>query len=135
MALLNTRSIRVGDQSFVLSEFTALDRLQGLEYQIENPAPVLGGNASQKEEARYTLALEVYNLHLITHALAVSLKHGNDQFKQMDIPAIQNEIQSQWANRAISGAYEQLITLNQPPQELLSGESDEEQEPITPEKS
>lgn len=135
MALLNTQSINIGDQSFVLSEFTALDRLQGLEYQVANPAPVLGENPSEQDIARHTLVMEVYHLHQITHSLAVSLKHGNDQFQQTDIPTIQQDIQTNWPSRAINQAYELLITLNQPPKALTESEPKDDQEPVTLEKS
>lgn len=133
MSLLKSIPLSVGDQTFVLSEFTALDRLTGLEYQINYPAPVLPEDPDEEAINYHRMALEVYSLNMITHSLAVSLKHANEAYQSLTIKDIQTEVKERWPNNIINQAYAELVNLNTPPQTADSVSDD--QESPTPEKS
>ncbi|ALR15269.1 phage minor tail protein domain-containing protein [Vibrio natriegens] len=139
---LHTLPISVGSKTFVLSEFTALDRLRDLEYTVEQPEEeVLGDNASDKEKMAYGLRREQIILDQVTHSIALSLVHqhrsdDNNVHEYAHVLELQNTVKAQWPNRKVNEAYELLKKLNDPkfePEE--ESEPKEPQDPPTPEKS
>ena len=142
MSFLNTLRLKVGNTTFVISEFTALDRLRDLEYTVEQPEEeVLRDNASDKEKMAYGLRREQIILDQVTHSIALSLAHqhcsdDNNVHEYAHVLELQNTIQAEWPNRKVNEAYELLKKLNDPkfePEE--ESEPKEPQDPPTPEKS
>nr|WP_319554591.1 phage minor tail protein G [uncultured Vibrio sp.] len=142
MNFLNTLPLSVGKTTFIISEFTALDRLHDLEYTVDQPeeeAP--GENASDKEKMAYGLRREQIILDQVSHSIALSLAHhhrseDNNVHEYAHVLELQNTVKAQWPNRKVNEAYELLKKLNDPnfePEE--ESESQEPQEPPTPEKS
>ncbi|MDW2204324.1 phage minor tail protein G [Vibrio sp. 1636] len=142
MSFLNALPIHVGNTTFIISEFTALDRMRDLEYTVEQPekeAPE--DNASKKEKMAYGLHREQIVLDQVTHSIALSLAHhhrSNDDsvHEYAHVLGLQKTIQEEWPNRKVNEAYELLKKLNAPdfePDE--ESETQEPQESPTPEKS
>ncbi|WP_447035281.1 phage minor tail protein domain-containing protein [Vibrio alginolyticus] len=142
MNFLNTLPLSVGKTTFIISEFTALDRLRDLEYTVEqNVEEAPADNASDKEKMAYGVRREQIVLDQVTHSIALSLAHhhrsdDNNVHEYAHVLELQNTIQAQWPNRKVNEAYELLKKLNDPkfePEE--ESEPQEPQEPPTPEKS
>ncbi|MCG6216273.1 phage minor tail protein G [Vibrio furnissii] len=134
MKLLRTQSITIHGHVFTLSEFTALDRLDDMEYQVNFPEPVLSDGADLDAVHHHMIAAEIRNLNVITHSLAISLKHGTERFQSLPLADIQEELKADWPYQALTGAYATLINLNKPPQLLLESDSVATEEVVTPEK-
>ncbi|EGQ9818951.1 hypothetical protein FV768_23830 [Vibrio parahaemolyticus] len=140
MNFLNTLPLQVGKESFIISEFTALDRLHDLKYETELPKMVPPKeDALEKEKIEYGLYREETVLDQVSHSIALSLAHshsGDDACKAPydHVLYLQNMIKSQWPNRKVNEAYEKLKVLNDP---NFEPEEDDQapKEPPTPEKS
>ncbi|MDW2216207.1 phage minor tail protein domain-containing protein [Vibrio sp. 1982] len=142
MSFLNTLPLVVGNTTFIISEFTALDRLRDLEYSIEQPKKTApGDNASDEEKMAYAIHNEQVVLDQVSHSIALSLFHSHpgedkDMNDYMRILELQSTVKEQWPNRKVNEAYELLKKLNNPnfePDE--ESEAQEPQDPPTPEKS
>ncbi|HGF5004079.1 TPA: phage minor tail protein G [Vibrio parahaemolyticus] len=142
MSFLNTLPLHIGKTTFIISEFTALDRLRDLEYDIELPKkPAPEANASDEDKAAYNFHIEERGLDQVSHSLALSLFHSHpgddkDMHEYARILELQGIVKAKWPNRKVHEAYELLKKLNNPnfePDE--ESEPQDPQDPPTPEKS
>ncbi|EHZ2727239.1 hypothetical protein L7E35_004926 [Vibrio parahaemolyticus] len=140
MNYLNTLPIHLGQDTFTISEFTALDRLRSLQYEADLPVMDRpGDDASREEKLAYSIFLEENGLKQVTYSLALSLMHQahtvDGELRQFDsVEDLQAMLDSQWPIKKLNQAYELLNRLNDP---NFEPEDDDQapKEPPTPEKS
>lgn len=136
MSYLKTKTLTVGDQRFILSEFTALDRLRDLQYATQYPTlEKPAADASDAEKLEYGIKMETLTLDQVSHSIALSLAHTCQQMEDGRVDALQAMVKDQWPNRSVNEAYEALKALNMPEQvEQGDEQSDESSEAMTLEK-
>lgn len=128
--MLRTQKLKVGIETFVLSEFTALDRINELRYSIQmKPATPLPEEASREEKLTASIQQEEQILDQVAYSIALSLMHGNAI--DDDVMDVKEKIKF-WPNRKVNQAYEILKSLNSIPADDDETPTDED---VTLEKS
>lgn len=128
--MLRTQKLKVGIETFVLSEFTALDRIEELRYSIQmKPATPLPEEASREEKITASIQQEEQILDQVAYSIALSLMHGNAI--DDDVMDVKEKIKF-WPNRKVNQAYEILKSLNSIPADDDETPPDED---VTLEKS
>lgn len=132
MNLLKTEPIRIGSETYLLSEYTALDRLLDMEYAVSQPAIPEPDEEDTLAKAKHQIAVERRQLNLVSHSIALSLPHNNECFAEVPTSELQQIIQAQWPNRKLNQAYELVWNLNRTPD--TDDQPDVASEDVTPEK-
>lgn len=138
MPYLKTETIYLGKTPFVLSEYTAHDRILDMEYALKRgDAPKIDPDAPHEERVDNAVERESYHLDLMAHSLALSLLHCKENnFPTRNLDAIQSDIRQNWPNNAINLAFQILRELNKPMTiDQLKTPPSEPEEPLTLEKS
>lgn len=136
---LNTLTLAVGSRTFLLSEFTALDRMHDLKYVADLPTmDVPEDDASNQEKTAYGLYREEITLDQVSHSIALSLAHNvvfDDGLSHCEhIASLQVMVKEQWPNKKVNEAYEKLTQLNDPNFEPEPDGVTTSEEEVTPEK-
>ncbi|EPP5712254.1 phage minor tail protein domain-containing protein [Vibrio cholerae] len=138
MPYLKTETIYLGKTPFVLSEYTAYDRILDMEYALKRgDAPKIDPDAPHEERVHNAVELESYYVDLMAHSLAISLLHCKENdFPSRNLEAIQSDIRQNWPNNAINLAFQVLRELNKPMTiDALKTPPNEPEESLTLEKS
>lgn len=138
MPYLKTETIYLGKTPFVLSEYTAYDRILDMEYALKRgDAPKIDPDAPHEERVHNAVERESYYVDLMAHSLALSLLHCEENdFPSRNLEAIQSDIRQNWPNNAINLAFQVLRELNKPMTiDALKTPPSEPEEPLTLEKS
>ncbi|OCH31836.1 hypothetical protein A6E13_16575 [Aliivibrio fischeri] len=138
MPYLKTKSLTVGSEHFVLSEFTALNRLQDLQYSVDCPSlDKPNADATDDEKLKYGLEKEMEVLNQVAHSIALSLSHElKGEAGGRSVTELQQMVMKQWPNAAVNAAYEILKALNSPEELNKEPESAVDSDiELTPEKS
>lgn len=136
MSYLNTKTLAVGSKTFILSEFTALDRIRDLQYVAKSPTMEKpGAEATDQERMAYGVFMEELTLDQVAHSIALSLSHANENLEDQSVEALHEMVKEKWPNRSVNTAYDMIKELNMPEKtnDTTPGNS-ESQEELTPEK-
>ncbi|WP_353499254.1 phage minor tail protein domain-containing protein [Vibrio sp. CB1-14] len=108
MTFLKTACLKVGERSYTLSEFTALDRIHDLEHAVRHQTEPMEGEATTEEKQQYLVKLERMTLDNMAHSLALSLHHTCKE----SVVSLETLVKTEWPHRALTVAYDMLTELN-----------------------
>ncbi|MFH0259500.1 phage minor tail protein domain-containing protein [Vibrio barjaei] len=108
MTFLKTARLRVGEHTYTLSEFTALDRIRDLEHAVLHQLEHEGESSETAQNPQHLVRLERITLDNMAHSLALSLSHTREE----NVESIETLVKTKWPQRAFTQAYDMLTELN-----------------------